>query len=550
MPDLDREEFSPDDIKIHHAESVDQPVEASPYAAPVEIIVDGPAWSLMNRHAREDLRHEAGGVMLGEIYHHDGGVVVRITTAVAAREAVNSMASIQFTYDAWSQMEKERQKHAPTEKLVGWYHTHPGFSAFFSETDRFMHQHFFTQPWHVALVIDPINEEHRFYRWDGGRVEEATDFLLQVGQGPGPVPSLNAMLSSVLRRAASQADGDDAQRGNALGSALRKLVGSLRRSPGATPLEDLLPFLVASAELPEEAIDEARRRLQGEVVPDSPIRPGDLAYSSSNHNPSGAISIAYGWLVQAVDGRHLHVHGVEESQAFCGHVLLPKPAIGLALEEEGSVMVLTADPVEPLWRMSPSLPALRGKGSHEGDEPGRLEPVEIDWEGHQPASKIGQVLAGRRVVYLLMRSRLAVLEVIGHQRPPSLRCRGIYDSAACGWESFADLTDWSTDLNGNLFLLRAASKEVWEFDRLAGRWTRFSAIEDVERPVSLAVGMTALSIYDAGSSSIVQYGRFDGRLLCRRRLEEGFHHFRVRRLFSDGYQQLYLVTDKDIYRTR
>jgi proteasome lid subunit RPN8/RPN11 len=550
VPELN-EDFSLDDIKIHSAEVVDKPVPASPYIRPAEIIVDAVAWNQMNQHAREDLRYEAGGVMLGGIYEHDGGLVVRITTAVAAREAVNSVASIQFTYDAWSQMEKERQQRAPAEKLVGWYHTHPGFSAFFSSTDHFMHENFFTQPWHIALVIDPINSEHRFYRWDGGRVQEVAEFLLQVTQWPGPQPSVQTVLSASLRQAAQQLEQEKDGASN-LAPALHRLVGSLHGGLSARPLQELLPFIVACSELAPEALAEARRKTQESHPPDSAIRFKELEAAGNNRNPEGAISIAYGWLAQQVDRRHLHLHGLDESQRYCQEIALPFVIHDLTIGETGHVLTLSHGQDSPLHRLEPALPLFRSSAHAAGrsHQPEPLTPFEIDWQGRKPERKIGKILAGRQQIYLLTKSELLVLANAGPANPLRLACTGLHEAAACGWESFFDLTSWTVDPTGNLYLLGGAEgKEVWKLDRLADRWTLFLRDHELDRPTSIAAGMSALSIYDGGKKSVIQYSVSDGRLLCRRPLDEEARRFHIWHLYSDGYQRLYLVTDQYVLQT-
>ena len=43
-------------------------------------------------------------------------------------------------------------------RIVGWYHTHPDFGIFLSDYDVFIHQHFFSGPGQIALVIDPVRK--------------------------------------------------------------------------------------------------------------------------------------------------------------------------------------------------------------------------------------------------------------------------------------------------------------------------------------------------------------------------------------------------------
>src|SRR5581483_9730698 len=138
------------DIVIRDSEIVDKPVDSLPYPRHWEIIVDAAAWREIYAHARADLRRERGGILLGEIYEYGDRKAVRVTGAVPARLAVGSAASLHFNYEAWQEIERNRPQNG--EKLIGWYHTHPGLTAFYSETDYFSHQNFFNLPWQIGLV--------------------------------------------------------------------------------------------------------------------------------------------------------------------------------------------------------------------------------------------------------------------------------------------------------------------------------------------------------------------------------------------------------------
>jgi proteasome lid subunit RPN8/RPN11 len=552
MSEVNRDdEFSFDDIKIHSAEVVDKPVHASPYASPVEIIVGAAAWNHMNRHACEDLRHEAGGVMLGGIYDHGGTLFVRITTAVAARGAVNSVASIQFTYDAWSHMEKERQRSAPDEKLLGWYHTHPGFSAFFSEADRFLHENFFTQPWHVALVIDPIQGDYRFYRWDQGRVHEVKEFLLKVDDWPGPQPPLNAVLSTALRNGMRQAETEDAAAATPLRPVMEKLLVSLRRGVTEKPASDLLSLIVACADLTPEAVAEARKRIAVEGPVDGPIHYTDLEVCGNNTYPEGAISIAQRWLVQQSDGQGLHFHALDESQPLCAKVRVPLAVRDLSITESGYVLLLTRSQDHLLHFIEPPLNRLAG-GRRAGEQnPIAVAPAEIDWGSRSRPAKVGKLLAAPQGVFLLTKKELWVLGSRGSSRTPRFECLSVHSSTACGWDSFAELVDWTCDAIGNLYLLSAEHKEVWRFDRLTENWSRFIVDAELHQPRSVTAGSSMLSVYDGGGTpAIVQYSLSDGRLLARRRLDPEVQQLRIWHLFSDWQQLLYLVTEGYVFRLR
>jgi proteasome lid subunit RPN8/RPN11 len=43
--------------------------------------------------------------------------------------------------------------------IIGWYHSHPGHGVFLSGKDRATQATWFTLPWHIALVVDPLRHE-------------------------------------------------------------------------------------------------------------------------------------------------------------------------------------------------------------------------------------------------------------------------------------------------------------------------------------------------------------------------------------------------------
>jgi proteasome lid subunit RPN8/RPN11 len=58
----------------------------------------------------------------------------------------------------------------PGEYVVGWFHSHPGIGAFFSDTDRRTQAGFFHHPFSLGWVIDPQRREQA---WFVGRMSRA-----------------------------------------------------------------------------------------------------------------------------------------------------------------------------------------------------------------------------------------------------------------------------------------------------------------------------------------------------------------------------------------
>jgi proteasome lid subunit RPN8/RPN11 len=57
-------------------------------------------------------------------------------------------------------------------KLVGWYHSHPGLTAFMSTTDVTTHRSYFDNSYNISVVVDPINNHYRVWQTDGTALSE------------------------------------------------------------------------------------------------------------------------------------------------------------------------------------------------------------------------------------------------------------------------------------------------------------------------------------------------------------------------------------------
>jgi len=112
-------------------------------------------WVLTRAHAGEQLENEIGGFLIGYLAE-DG---LDVTHAVPAREAVGSAAQLTFPPEAWTAVLATIEERNQGERLVGWYHSHPGHGVFLSAYDQFIHTQFFPEEGQIAIVIDPQTGE-------------------------------------------------------------------------------------------------------------------------------------------------------------------------------------------------------------------------------------------------------------------------------------------------------------------------------------------------------------------------------------------------------
>jgi hypothetical protein len=58
------------------------------------------------------------------------------------------------------------------ERLVGWYHSHPGHGVFLSAYDEFIHTQFFPEEGQIAMVIDPQTGDEGVFVTRNKKIQE------------------------------------------------------------------------------------------------------------------------------------------------------------------------------------------------------------------------------------------------------------------------------------------------------------------------------------------------------------------------------------------
>jgi proteasome lid subunit RPN8/RPN11 len=123
----------------------------------VAVFVTSEAFIQFTEHSRIDLENEVGGGLVGS-WHIDARTeeqFVLVEGVIPARFTRQGSAFLTFTQDTLVAMNEDLEERFPGKQLVGWYHTHPRMGIFLSHYDLFIHDHFFSEPWQVALVLEP-----------------------------------------------------------------------------------------------------------------------------------------------------------------------------------------------------------------------------------------------------------------------------------------------------------------------------------------------------------------------------------------------------------
>jgi proteasome lid subunit RPN8/RPN11 len=168
----------------------------------------------IHQHARSCSTTEVCGVLIGR--ESDDGIDVE--ACIRGLNAEQAGAHVTFTQDTWQHIYKVKDQEYPEQRILGWYHSHPGFGIFLSEHDIFIHKNFFSSPRQVAWVFDPHSEEEGCFGWVKGSIERLPQIRIIDRQGGEPVesadwsePAQSARVSEPFRDSSREPELDNSE---------------------------------------------------------------------------------------------------------------------------------------------------------------------------------------------------------------------------------------------------------------------------------------------------------------------------------------------------
>jgi len=153
--------------------------KSNPTLAQPTVLVDGEVIRQIHQHARSSSKTEVCGVLIGDGRKNS----VVIEACIAGLNAAQAGTHVTFTQDTWEHIYKTKDKDYPNQRIVGWYHSHPGFGVFLSDHDTFIHKNFFSSPLQVAWVYDPHSDEEGCFGWLGNRIERLSEISVKDHRG-------------------------------------------------------------------------------------------------------------------------------------------------------------------------------------------------------------------------------------------------------------------------------------------------------------------------------------------------------------------------------
>jgi proteasome lid subunit RPN8/RPN11 len=128
------------------------------------VYIEKKAYVTIIKHLKSDLQREQGGILFGNAYRDPKrGVYVKIVNAIPANDTLATNAHLEFTAQTWQGIMNYAKEIYLSENIVGWYHSHPNIGVFMSHTDLKTQEAFFSHPWCLSIVYDPVRHEIGYF---------------------------------------------------------------------------------------------------------------------------------------------------------------------------------------------------------------------------------------------------------------------------------------------------------------------------------------------------------------------------------------------------
>ena len=141
--------------------------------SPYPIFFQQEAVIALQDHLKSSPTQAIFGFLIGDVYRdpENGALYTVIDKTLKLSQAIYGDKTEVVVSRLWDRMQEQLKKAAGT--LLGWYHSHPGQGGFLTTHDVETHEKFFTEPWHVAILVaaEAGGVTGRFFRATQGNTD-------------------------------------------------------------------------------------------------------------------------------------------------------------------------------------------------------------------------------------------------------------------------------------------------------------------------------------------------------------------------------------------
>ena len=152
----------------------------SPSPDELKIFIDDYTFSEIDSYLSGDMNRELGGVLLGSVHKDlNDNIFVIISDFIPALYTESSATRLTFTHKTWEYINSRKEKYHKDKIILGWFHSHPGYSVFMSTYDNFIQDNFFNLEFMVSYIYDPKSKEKSFYFNKNGAIKAKGYYVIK-----------------------------------------------------------------------------------------------------------------------------------------------------------------------------------------------------------------------------------------------------------------------------------------------------------------------------------------------------------------------------------
>lgn len=143
-----------------------------------KIYIEDYAYTYLCRISSENLTRGMGAILLGQANWKEGVAYLFIKSAVALPDLEVSEEHLEFTQDIWNHVYEKNKEYFPDQEVVGWFLSIPGCAMELHQVICQTHLDHFGGSDKILFVMEPLEKEEAFYRYEEGRMSRQTGFYV------------------------------------------------------------------------------------------------------------------------------------------------------------------------------------------------------------------------------------------------------------------------------------------------------------------------------------------------------------------------------------
>lgn len=143
-----------------------------------KIYIEDYAYTYLCRISSGNSSKGKAAILLGQANWKDGISYLFVKSAVVLPDMEITEEHLSFTREIWNHVYEKNKEYFPDQEIVGWYLSIPGCSMELHEVICRTHLDHFGGNDKVLMVMEPLEKEEAFYRYEDGKLSRQPGFYI------------------------------------------------------------------------------------------------------------------------------------------------------------------------------------------------------------------------------------------------------------------------------------------------------------------------------------------------------------------------------------